>query len=224
MIPDQAAWLTVTTSAQLPEGAVCPFTAGAVIGFVSRADGQLHAVSGICTHQGCRLIIEAASPTSPTSPAPATAVAAPARPASLACPCHGATFALDGAVRNHRLPITLTALPALEVREADGAVQVYAPAAAPSLPARLRDDEGGSGARRHRRHRAPLTPNRLGSTRPIRRPAPAGNVAAAASALAAEVIRYTDFGQGVFLGTSDINRLTEDIAAFRDTALDYFRR
>jgi nitrite reductase/ring-hydroxylating ferredoxin subunit len=130
LIPDPAAWLTVTTSVQLPEGAVCPFTAGAVIGFVSRADGQLHAVSGICTHQGCRLIIEAASP-APATPASAAAAGATAqaRPAYLACPCHGATFALDGAVRSHRLPITLTALPALEVREADGAVQVYAPPA-----------------------------------------------------------------------------------------------
>jgi Rieske Fe-S protein len=32
---------------------VRPFTAGAVSGFVERVDGQLRAVSGICTHQGC---------------------------------------------------------------------------------------------------------------------------------------------------------------------------
>ena len=47
----------------------------------------------------------------------------------LVCPCHGATFALDGAVLTHRLSITLAALPLIDVREAAGVVQVYALAA-----------------------------------------------------------------------------------------------
>ncbi len=55
--------------------------------------------------------------------------AAAARPARLVCPCHGATFALDGTVLAHKLPIPLEALPRIEVREAGGAVQVYAPLA-----------------------------------------------------------------------------------------------
>ena len=109
LIPDPpATWRTVATSADLPDGTVLAFTAGGVAGFVRRADGRLHAVSGICTHQGCRL-----------------ALATAAR--RLVCPCHGATFALDGAVLAHRLPVTLSALPQLVVRETDGAVQVYAP-------------------------------------------------------------------------------------------------
>ncbi len=66
-------------------------------------------MSGICTHQGCRLTLSA-------------------RPVHLACPCHGATFALDGAVLTHKFPDPLAALPLMEVREADGVVQVYAPA------------------------------------------------------------------------------------------------
>jgi Rieske Fe-S protein len=104
----------VATSADLPDGAVRPFTAGAVTGYVSWAGGRLRAVSGICTHQGCRLIL-----------------GAPGRqkadgPGTLVCPCHGATFATDGAVLTHRLPITLTALPLLDVREAGEAVQAYA--------------------------------------------------------------------------------------------------
>jgi cytochrome b6-f complex iron-sulfur subunit len=45
------------------------------------------------------------------------------------CPCHGATFALDGSVLGHRLPGSLSALPRLAVREAGGAVQVFAPGA-----------------------------------------------------------------------------------------------
>jgi cytochrome b6-f complex iron-sulfur subunit len=118
LVPDQGTWLTVAISGQLPEGAVRPFTAGAVVGFVSRAEGQLRAVSGICTHQGCRLSL--ASPGAQVADRPAT-------PATLICPCHGATFAANGAVLAHRLPIRLTNLPLLDVREAGGAVQVYAP-------------------------------------------------------------------------------------------------
>ncbi len=109
LTPSHGTWVTVADSTELPEGAVRAFTAGAVTGFVHRAGGELRAVSGICTHQGCRLDLAD-------------------RSARLACPCHGATFALDGTVLSHRFPVPLAALPRLNVREADGAVQVYAPA------------------------------------------------------------------------------------------------
>jgi cytochrome b6-f complex iron-sulfur subunit len=109
LTPSRGTWLTVAAGADLPDGAVRPFTAGSVTGFIERHRGQLRAVSGICTHQGCKLALAA-------------------RPARLVCPCHGATFALDGAALTHRFPGPLAALPRLEVREADGAVQIYAPA------------------------------------------------------------------------------------------------
>jgi nitrite reductase/ring-hydroxylating ferredoxin subunit len=108
LTPSRGIWLTAATSADLPEGAVRAFTAGAITGFIARSNGQLRAVSGVCTHQGCRL-----------------ALAAP--PTRLVCPCHGATFALDGVVLSHKFPIPLPALPQIQVREANGAVQVYAP-------------------------------------------------------------------------------------------------
>ena len=108
LTPQRGVWLTVAASADLPDGAVRPFTAGAITGFVERVGGRPRAVSGICTHQGCRLALAA-------------------DPARLVCPCHGATFALDGAVLTHRFPISLPALPRLEVREVGGSVQVYAP-------------------------------------------------------------------------------------------------
>lgn len=109
LAPSHGTWLTVAVSSDLPEGAVRGFTADAVTGFIQRADGRLRAVSGICTHQGCRLTLAA-------------------DPARLVCPCHRATFGLNGAVLTHKLPLTLTALPQLEVRETGGAVQIYAPA------------------------------------------------------------------------------------------------
>lgn len=108
LTPSHGIWLTAAASADLPEGAVRAFTAGAISGFIERAGGQLRAVSGTCTHQGCRLALAA-------------------RPARLVCPCHGATFALDGAVLTHKFPVPLAALPRIKVREANGVVQVYAP-------------------------------------------------------------------------------------------------
>jgi cytochrome b6-f complex iron-sulfur subunit len=109
LTPSHGTWLTVAASADLPDGTVRSFTADALTGFIERADGQLRAVSGICTHQGCRLALAADA-------------------AKLVCPCHGATFGLDGAVLNHVFPVPLAALPQLEVREIDGTVQVCAPA------------------------------------------------------------------------------------------------
>lgn len=103
--PDHGIWHPVASTADLPEGTVRSFEAGSVTGFVTRRDGRLRAVSGICTHQGCRLNLEGGT--------------------RLRCPCHQALFALDGAVLHHRLPIRLQALPRLAVREASGVVEVY---------------------------------------------------------------------------------------------------
>ena len=108
MTPSHGAWVTVADSAALPDGTVRAFTAGPVTGFVHRVGGELRAVSGTCTHQGCRLALADQS-------------------SRLACPCHGATFALDGTVLSHRFPVPLAALPQIHVREADGSIQVYAP-------------------------------------------------------------------------------------------------
>lgn len=108
LIPQSGEWLTVAASADLPDGTIRHFTAGAVTVFIERSGGRLRAVSGICTHQGCLLSLAD-------------------HPVRLVCPCHDATFTLDGAVLTHRLPVSLPALPRLEVRETEGRVQVYAP-------------------------------------------------------------------------------------------------
>ena len=105
LTPDAGVWHPVVTAADLPEGAVRAFDAGRVNGFVYRSDGRLRAISGTCTHQGCRLGLEAGT--------------------RLRCPCHRALFALDGRVLHHRFPGPLPALPRMAVRQADGIVQVY---------------------------------------------------------------------------------------------------
>jgi nitrite reductase/ring-hydroxylating ferredoxin subunit len=106
--PEHGVWRTVAVSADLPEGAVLRFDLGVITGFVRRTRGELAAVSGACTHLSCQLTLDAPA-------------------ARLNCPCHGASFAVDGAVLQHRLPIPLPPLPTINTREVDGVVQVVAP-------------------------------------------------------------------------------------------------
>jgi cytochrome b6-f complex iron-sulfur subunit len=100
-------WQTVSTSQELPDGGVRAFETPVVFGFVGRANGQLFAVSGACTHLGCKLALNR-----------------PAR--ELQCPCHTAAFTLTGAVVHHPRLGPLPPLPRLPVREAGGVVQVLA--------------------------------------------------------------------------------------------------
>jgi cytochrome b6-f complex iron-sulfur subunit len=106
LVPTDGTWRTVATAADLPEGAVRPVQAGAVTAFVHRTGGQLRAVSGVCTHQGCRLLLAE-------------------QPRELTCPCHDAAFALDGELVRHQLKTPPAALPQVQVRETGGEVQIF---------------------------------------------------------------------------------------------------
>jgi cytochrome b6-f complex iron-sulfur subunit len=113
------AWHTVTSSAQLAEGAVLDFDLGSLNGFIHRTSGRLRAVSGICTHQACRLALDQAR-------------------TALVCPCHEAVFTLAGTPRpptGRYAPDALPPLPRLPVREHQGHIQVYGPATPSAAPA-----------------------------------------------------------------------------------------
>ena len=85
-------WTRVAASTDLPDGGVRGFDVDGVTGFVRRDGGQVAAVSGICTHQGCALRLDA-----------------PAR--ELRCPCHRTSFAVNGTLVSHQLPTPPRALP-----------------------------------------------------------------------------------------------------------------
>ena len=106
--PENGQWRAVVAVHDLPEGGVLPFDFGAVAGFVHRSGGQVRAVSATCTHLGCRLNLDAPA-------------------GRLNCPCHRTSFAVDGAVLMHQLPVTPPPLPHLVVREAGGVVEVFVP-------------------------------------------------------------------------------------------------
>ena len=106
--PNAGTWHAVGASADLPDKGALAFDLGSVRGFVHRADAQLEAVSGICTHQGCKLWLDA-----PES--------------RLRCPCHSTSFSLEGKTLTHQLPTAPAPLPKFEVREINGVIEVFAP-------------------------------------------------------------------------------------------------
>jgi cytochrome b6-f complex iron-sulfur subunit len=109
LTPSVGRWVQVAASADLTDGVMRPFDVGSVIGFVRRVDGKAEAVSGVCTHQGCRLWFDAPDD-------------------RLRCPCHSTSFTPTGLVVTHQLPIAPKPLPTLMVREQGGVIEVFVPA------------------------------------------------------------------------------------------------
>jgi nitrite reductase/ring-hydroxylating ferredoxin subunit len=70
-------WRTVTTLADLPDGAVRTFKVDNLQGFLINRSGQVSALSRTCTHMGCQLDFKS-------------------KDRALLCPCHGAEFDLHG--------------------------------------------------------------------------------------------------------------------------------
>ena len=108
LTPNIGRWVRVAATADVPDGVMRPFDLGSVIGFVRRVDGKPEAVSGVCTHQGCRLWFDAPDD-------------------RLRCPCHSTSFSPAGQVLTHQLPIAPKPLPTLMVREQGGAIEVFVP-------------------------------------------------------------------------------------------------
>jgi cytochrome b6-f complex iron-sulfur subunit len=108
LTPNDGSWQRVAASSEVTDGVMHPFDLGSVTGFVRRVDGKPQAISGVCTHQGCKLWFDAPDDT-------------------LRCPCHTTSFSPSGQVLTHQLPITPKPLPALMVREVNGAIEVFAP-------------------------------------------------------------------------------------------------
>ncbi|MCW2652742.1 MAG: hypothetical protein JWR32_3718 [Mycobacterium sp.] len=107
MVPSGGSWQPVAASSEITDdGAMHPFEHGSLIGFVRRVDGRAEAVSGVCTHQGCRLWFD--------------------RPDDqLRCPCHSTSFSPSGQLLANQLPVPPAPLPRFQVRENNGAIEVF---------------------------------------------------------------------------------------------------
>ena len=100
-------WYPAATVADLPDGAIRLFTAGAVQGFLIHRKGQLRALSGICTHMGCALKVNRHEQT-------------------FECPGHGAEFDLLGHLHNPReYGRAVPPLPPIRTRISGETVEVF---------------------------------------------------------------------------------------------------
>jgi nitrite reductase/ring-hydroxylating ferredoxin subunit len=105
LVPDEGAWQPVLSAANLGVGQVARFSTVSTVGFVVNDNGSLSAISGVCTHQGCLLRLNEAA-------------------ARLDCPCHRASFSLQGEVLRQQFRQPLAPLPHIQVRENDGQIEI----------------------------------------------------------------------------------------------------
>jgi nitrite reductase/ring-hydroxylating ferredoxin subunit len=106
--PVDGQWVAVASGADLPDGAARRFEAPGLIGFVSSTSAGVTAVSAACTHLGC--ILQQNAPAG-----------------RLDCPCHRTAFGYDGRLLFSQLEAPPSPLTRLEVRKADGQVEVFVP-------------------------------------------------------------------------------------------------
>jgi nitrite reductase/ring-hydroxylating ferredoxin subunit len=105
LTPDHGTWRAVAAYADVPTGEVRRFSSGPVEGIVVNDGGTIKAVSAVCTHQGCLLLLDAAAH-------------------RLRCPCHPTVFSTTGTLLSHRLATPPANLPALQARVRDGQIEV----------------------------------------------------------------------------------------------------
>jgi nitrite reductase/ring-hydroxylating ferredoxin subunit len=105
LVPDEGQWQPVLAATNLGNGQVARFTTVSTVGFVVNDNGKLSAISGVCTHQGCLLRHNEAA-------------------ARLDCPCHRASFSLEGDVLHQQFRQPLPPLPHIQVRENNGQIEI----------------------------------------------------------------------------------------------------
>jgi cytochrome b6-f complex iron-sulfur subunit len=108
LTPNAGSWQVVASSADVSDTGMHRFELGSLSGFLRRVDGQPEAVSGVCTHQGCKLWFDKPDD-------------------RLRCPCHSTSFSPAGQVLSYQLAVAPAPLPKLQVRERNGAIEVLAP-------------------------------------------------------------------------------------------------
>ncbi|TME47388.1 MAG: Rieske (2Fe-2S) protein [Chloroflexi bacterium] len=108
LLPTEAGWIPVARVADLQLGQIQRFSANGIEGFVLNVGGRISALSAVCTDQGCILKADTAG-------------------SRLNCPCHYATFNLDGTPRTGTYKYGLTPLPVIQVRMNGANVEALLP-------------------------------------------------------------------------------------------------
>jgi nitrite reductase/ring-hydroxylating ferredoxin subunit len=105
LVPDHGTWRAVAAVADVPVGQAMRFSSGHVEGVVVNDSGTIKAVSAVCTHQGCLLLLDAAAH-------------------RLRCPCHPTVFSVSGKLISYQLATPPANLPALQARVRGDQIEV----------------------------------------------------------------------------------------------------
>lgn len=106
LTPDSGAWRPVASVTQLPAGHAMAVSTGAVDAVIVNDGGAISAVSGICTHLGCKLQPDDAG-------------------RKLDCPCHQTAFGWSGKVLFYRLKAAPANLPEIPSRVNGDQIELF---------------------------------------------------------------------------------------------------
>jgi len=106
LLPDGASWRPVAALSAVPVGHALPVSTANLDAIIINDGGNISAVSGICTHLGCKLQPDDAN-------------------RKLNCPCHQTAFSWSGKVLYYRLKAAPSNLPLIQSRVNDGAIELY---------------------------------------------------------------------------------------------------
>jgi cytochrome b6-f complex iron-sulfur subunit len=106
LTPDNGTWRPVASVTELPAGHAMPVSTGAIDAVVVNDGGHISAVSGVCTHLGCKLQPDDAN-------------------RKLNCPCHQTAFSWSGKVLYYRLKKEPASLPQIPVRVNEGRIELF---------------------------------------------------------------------------------------------------
>lgn len=106
LTPDGGQWRPVAAVTQLPEGHAMTVSTGAVDAIVVNDGGRISALSGTCTHLGCKLQPDNVDQ-------------------RLSCPCHMTAFSWSGKVLFYRLKKSPPDLPRIDSRVREGQIELF---------------------------------------------------------------------------------------------------
>ena len=106
LLPDNGSWRPVAAVSQVPPGHAVQVSTASLDAVIINDGGNISAVSGVCTHLGCKLQADDSN-------------------RKLDCPCHQTAFSWSGKVLYYRLQSAPTNLPKIPARVNNGQVEIY---------------------------------------------------------------------------------------------------
>lgn len=106
LLPDNGSWRPVAALAELPPGNAKQVSTANLDAVIINDGGTISAVSGVCTHLGCKLQPDDAN-------------------RKLNCPCHQTSFSWSGKVLYYRLKAAPANLPTIPSRVNNDQVELY---------------------------------------------------------------------------------------------------